>query len=162
MHVLYLVLLAVVGVPAASAAESPNPGAAATQPADAKSPVARLKENPNDAAALNQYMLESLRRIATVMDADPKAAEQTLEEMKQLLESLKPDAEPAKQALGRAKASIGFYERQLEVARTSLEEIGNRLKANPDDGKALSMSSPKSNGRLAPSRVRNRTRRRPT
>jgi thiol-disulfide isomerase/thioredoxin len=112
--------------------------------------VERLKENPNDMAALNQYMMESVRQILTAADSDPKAAEQALNGLKGVLDSLKPDTEPAKQALGRATSAIGYCEQQLELARTSLEECGQRLKTSPDDRKALSMFLAKVQRQLGP------------
>jgi thiol-disulfide isomerase/thioredoxin len=126
-------------VVAVARADDPQRGdAAASEGSTAASPADRLKESPNDTAVLNQYMGENLRRVSLLMNSEPQQAEQLLTDMKKLLDSLEPDAEAAKQLLERAKSAVAYFEQQLELARTSLEELGNRLKENPDDAKTVS------------------------
>jgi uncharacterized protein YigA (DUF484 family) len=47
--------------------------------------------------------------------------------------------EPANLLLGKAKEAVGFYEKQLELARTSLDELRAKLNDNPDDATTISM-----------------------
>ena len=159
MRLLSIVLLVASCTAVALAADPPKPAAGAAPAAVAKSPAERLKENPNDTNALNQYMMENVRRFFAALESDPQAAERVLGEMKQAIEPLTPDAEPAKKLVNKAKALFGLYQQQIELARTPLEELGKRLHANPDDVKTLSMFQSKvqrqvgANARSAPDKA---------
>lgn len=142
MRLLHLLLAMLVTTAVAGAAQPPQ--------VDSKPALERLKANPNDSAALNQYLGDNLRRVIASMDTDAKAAEQTLKDMKQVLETLQPEAEPAKRALAQAKNLIGVYEQQVEMARTPLEEVEKQLKAKPDDPKIISMYAAKVQRQISP------------
>ena len=124
------------------AAESSKP-AASTKP-----PAERLKANPNDTNALNDYMMANIRRFMQQMESDSKGAEQLLSEMKGVIDELTDNR--TSQTVARA-GQVG--DSRLRAATrahtdTSLEELGNRLTGSPGDPStfAVSVESPTASG----------------
>jgi thiol-disulfide isomerase/thioredoxin len=124
--------------------------AAAPKAEDPTALLERAKANPDDTGALNEFMRASAQRIVSLIDSDPKAAQTAIDDLKQSLDALQPKADAAKQLLGRMKIMPTIYEQQLELARTTLEEISTRLQAHPDDTKALSMFMAKVQREVSP------------
>lgn len=110
----------------------------------------RLRENPDDTGLLNQYMVQMLREIGVLLNKDPDAAEKKLNEMAEYLDSLQPQQPAAKQLLSRAQSVAGVYRQRLELARVSLEDLREKLEADPNDGKSLSAYISKVTQQIAP------------
>ncbi len=96
-------------------------------------PVSLLQQNPDDVAALNAYMLENLRKATGQMATAPEEAEAVLNEMLEVLNALEPTTVDAQQMRQRAVNAVEFYQRQIRVARTTLEELEASLTEDPED-----------------------------
>ena len=140
------------------AAESSKP-AASTKP-----PAERLKANPNDTNALNDYMMANIRRFMQQMESDSKGAEQLLSEMKGVIDFTTETDNRTSQTVARAgQVGDSYYEQQIELTpRTSLEELGNRLTGSPGDPKDFRSFCRKSNSEWVGSPDRSRSKPRPT
>jgi thiol-disulfide isomerase/thioredoxin len=98
----------------------------------------KLKANPDDKEALTQYVREMERSIKFLADQDAAApAQKKLDELKSLLNSLKPSTPEGQQRLDRTKGLLGRLEADVELARTSLVELESNLDTNPRDQKTL-------------------------
>lgn len=106
-------------------------------PAKPASPAEQLKADPNNVEALKALMSERLARALRLMQADPEGAEKELNELKAVLDTLEPDQAAAKQLLTRAKAAVPIYLERLELARTSLEELQDKLDKAPNDARLI-------------------------
>jgi thiol-disulfide isomerase/thioredoxin len=100
---------------------------------------AQLMENPDSTDALNAYMMSELRRLVPLIDSAPDQAEKILGAMKATLDGLEPTAEDAKGLLVRAKDAVRHYGEQLQLARTSLDDLRAKLSENPDDAATIGM-----------------------
>ncbi len=111
--------------------------AQAQEPAKPASTAEALKQNPNDVAAIVAYMSEKMGLLGPLIDSDPAAAETMLNEMKDVLGAIEAEKDDAKELLGRARSAIESIGTQIDAARTPKVELERKLRANPDDAKAL-------------------------
>ena len=115
------------------------PVSAQEQTAEPQSVEQRLKADPNSTATLNEYMIGQIRQLVPQINSAPDEAQKILDSMKTTLDALEPTEEPAKQLLGKAKDAVDFYAKQLELARTSLDDLRTKLSDNPDDASTIGM-----------------------
>ncbi len=106
--------------------------------AAAETPLAdRLKQDADNLQLLNEYMSKSLQEVFALLAENPDKADKKLDEMKSLLDSLMPQANESKQLLTRAKSAVPFYREQVELARTSLDELKAKVSENAEDAVVL-------------------------
>lgn len=110
----------------------------------------KLTEKPDDAALFNKYMIENLGKIRASMNSDADAAEKQIAEMKNVIESLEPETDNGKTLVGRANRTISSLGQQLELARTSVEELVAKLEDNPNDTKSITMYLSKMRSEITP------------
>jgi thiol-disulfide isomerase/thioredoxin len=117
-------------------------GVLAASPASANDEVKQkaeaVKANPT-AELINEYMGAAIGDILSVMENDAQAAEKALTELKAVVESLKPEADDAKQLVDRAKQVVPILEQRIELARTTLADVQEKLRANVNDAEALNL-----------------------
>jgi thiol-disulfide isomerase/thioredoxin len=97
----------------------------------------QLKENPDSAETMNLYMMSQLRKLVPLMNSAPDEAEKILGSMRETLGAVEPTTDEAKQLLERAKDAVSHYEVQLQIVRTSLDDLKAKLSENPDDAKTI-------------------------
>ena len=131
-----LLLLALLGVCIAplAAADAPATEAKAKPSAAAQ----KLKDNPNDLAAFNAFMQETLRAVFASLQSNPDEADRKLSEAKATLDSIAPDKPEVVALLARAKSTLRLYDAQIELARTSLADLEKQLDATPEDTALIS------------------------
>jgi thiol-disulfide isomerase/thioredoxin len=112
--------------------------------------VQQLKENPDNALAIQSYVLLQARQILTLVDSDPEKAEKQLQEMREVIDSLEPTAEEAQQMVERAKTYIQAVNQRLTLARTTLEELTAQLKEKPADTETIDLYQAKAVNELYP------------
>ena len=134
----------------AFAAEPPKTEAPAAEAAASKPVEEQLKENPDNVAALNAYMMTNLRQLMTLIGDKPDEAQKVIDSMKQVLDSLQPTQDDAKKMLGSAKSVIGFYEQRLQLARTTRADLEAKLNTNPDDPQTLNLYGQKVSMEVGP------------
>ncbi len=110
----------------------------------------QLTENPNDAKLLNTYFSKTFRSLAGAVNDDPKAAEKQLNEARKFAESLKPTETDAKLMMRRANSAFTYFATQIEIGKTTVEEVAAKLKKNPDDAKVLAAYVAKMQQALGP------------
>jgi thiol-disulfide isomerase/thioredoxin len=108
----------------------------------------RLKENPDDAQALQVYVGLQGRRILPLVESDPEQAERRLAELRKLLEGLEPTTEEAQGMVEQAKAYVSAIDRRLKLARTTLDELFTQLKDAPGDLELILLFQNKANSEL--------------
>ena len=118
-------------------AQDAAPRVAKEQPAE-KSPAEKLKENPNDAQAINAYLNEVMTGVMKIIEDDPDAALKKLDEMAKFAAELKANAPAAKAAVNRVNSIATQYRDRIEIQRTPLADLEKKLADNPDDTEALS------------------------
>ncbi|MCU0875998.1 MAG: hypothetical protein MUE50_27035, partial [Pirellulaceae bacterium] len=69
----------------AVAAEPPKTETPAAEAAASKPVEEQLKENPDNVAALNAYMMNNLRQLMTLIGDKPDEAQKVINSMKQVL-----------------------------------------------------------------------------
>ena len=111
---------------------------------------ADLSDNPDKIAAYNNYMRATMSEIRGLTRTKPKVAEKRITEMEAFLKALKPTTEEAKTLHQRAMRSVGFLKQNLELERTPIEDYAKRLKADPDDLKALTGYYRKASMKISP------------
>jgi thiol-disulfide isomerase/thioredoxin len=116
----------------AAAQETPPAKAVATPP------IEKLKENPNDIEALNEYIEQVMTGAVKLMEKQPQAAKKQLQEMSAFLGGLKPDAPTTVRQVEKGKVYATTYIKKIEIQQTPLADIENRLVTNPDDTEVLS------------------------
>lgn len=134
----------------AFAAEPPKTESPAAPAPAAKTLEEQLKENPDNAAAINQYMMSNLPRLMGLIGDKPDEAQKLVDSMKQVLGSVQPTQADAKVMLDRAKAAMGFYDQRIQLAKTTRAELEAKLTANPNDVQGLSLYSQKVAMELGP------------
>lgn len=142
-----LVILTGLLVPPLLAADPAPP---VEQAAEAKSAQDQLKESPDSVEALNRYMIEKMRSLSTLVVSDPDEAEKVLQSMQEFLGSLEQQEEGAKQLKQRALDAVDFYQQRIELSRTTLEELEQRLNEKPDDAKSIQMYISKATQEIYP------------
>jgi thiol-disulfide isomerase/thioredoxin len=87
---------------------------------------AKLREDPNNPAALSQYQQKLIQELQSIND--PRQAEARLESAKQLLTKLKDSArdEAAKARFDQAMRTLSSFERRLTADRNRAELIGKK------------------------------------
>jgi thiol-disulfide isomerase/thioredoxin len=101
---------------------------------NAASPAATLKSDPNDTKALVAYRGEVVGQIFRLIEQKKyDEAEKTLSEMRTLVNGLRPDKPEAKTILARLKQSIPSYSAQIELARTPLQALADKVDVDPGD-----------------------------
>lgn len=128
-------LLAILAGPALALAQEQGQGPAGKA---AGTDVEAVRKDPDNRQRLNTFLSERFRAIGAAVASDAKAAEAKIAELKAQLETLRPTADDARKLMVQAKTTIARYERQIELARTSLATLEARLEANADDTDALS------------------------
>ena len=134
----------------AFAAEPPKTEAPAAEAAASKPVEEQLKENPDNVAALNQYMLNSFRQLIPLIGDKPDEAQKVIDSMRQLLDSLQPTQDAAKTMLGHAKTAVNSYEQRIQLMRTTRADLEAKLNTNPDDVQTLSLYGQKVSMELGP------------
>lgn len=132
-------------VEAAETAEPKTPAAEAAKPL-----TDQLKEKPDDKPLFDKYMIENLGKAGSLIATDPDEAEKHLTEMKDFIESLKPETDAGKNLVQRAKQVVQYYGTQVELGRVTLEELAAKLTENPDDMKSVSMYGSKLRATVSP------------
>jgi thiol-disulfide isomerase/thioredoxin len=84
----------------------------------------KLKADPNSIENIRGYVNGELRRIFTLADSDPDAAEKELGELKKFLETIKPDQDNAKKLMQSALDSFPSFQRNIDSARKLKELVG--------------------------------------
>ncbi len=107
----------------------------ADDPAD--DAVQKLKEDPNNAVTIRQYVLTQLGTIRELGSTDPDAAVKKVDEVDAVLAELKPDDAQAQQMLSSARDFLGRMREDMLLAKVPLEEITKKLEADPTDAEAL-------------------------
>jgi len=139
----------------AFAAEPPQPAAPAAETPAAAAPAAKsveeqLKENPDNVAAINQYMASNFPRLMGLIGDNPDEAQKLIDSMKEFLGTLQPTQADAKRMLEQAKAVMGVYERRIQLMKTTQAELEAKLTANPNDVQTLLMYGQKVAMELGP------------
>ncbi len=112
----------------------------ATATKDAAKTLEAVKKDQNDSAKLNKYFSTEFSAIFQLVQSGKAAkAEQALATLETVIKGLSPDDAKSKQLVGRAKTTIPFFRSQIELARTSAEDLRKKLDANPADIKSLSL-----------------------
>ncbi len=132
----------------ATAAETAEPKTPAAEPA--KPLTEQLKEKPDDRSLFDKYMYKNLGEIRSLIATDPDEAEKQLAEMKEFIESLKPETAAGKSIVARGQQAVQYYGSQVELGRVTLEDLAGKLAENPDDTKSISMYGSKLRGAVAP------------
>ena len=101
--------------------------------ADAGNAAEQLKKSPNDPQLFNAYMSESAKGVFALMNTDPAAAEKKVAEMETLLKSLDPTEPQAQQLRDRGLSALRFYRDEIDLAKTSLEDLVKQVTTSPDD-----------------------------
>jgi thiol-disulfide isomerase/thioredoxin len=99
---------------------------------------AKLKQNPNDAEVLNTYFGMKFGEIFRLSRTDAAKAKQLVDQLRIKVDSLSPDNDEAKAMVKKAQSALGFYERRLELAMVSLDDLTKKLTENPGDTQAIS------------------------
>jgi thiol-disulfide isomerase/thioredoxin len=120
-------------------AEPPKTETPAAEAAASKPVEEQLKEDPDNVAALNQYMMNNFRQLIPLIGEKPDEAQKRIDSMKQLLDSLQPTQDAAKAMLGQAKNAVNSYEQRIQLMRTTRADLEAKLDTNPDDVQSLSM-----------------------
>ena len=110
----------------------------------------QVKADPDNTDLFNKYMMTNLVSLRSTMSSDPDAALATLKKMRGFVGSLKSDAAGAKTLHGRANSAFDFYEQQIELARTSKEELEAKLKENPNDAATIVLYGSKVSQEIGP------------
>ena len=118
--------------------------------ADGRAAAEKLKENPNDVAALNQFVAKDLYAAFQAIQADPKAAAEKLAEAKKMIDSLEPTTAEAKTLLSRVKSQLTYMQTQLETAQASLEDLEKKVAADPNDAANFSKYTRKLMSEISP------------
>ncbi|MEW4570737.1 redoxin family protein [Tautonia sp. JC769] len=103
---------------------------------EVKQKAEAVKANPT-ADLINEYMTAAIGDILTQMENDAEAAEKALGELKGVVESLKPEADDAKQLVDRAKQVVPLLEQRIELSRTTLADLQEKLRADVNDAETL-------------------------
>lgn len=114
------------------------------------SAAAQLKENPDNASAIQTYSLLQARKLIELIEKDADQAEKQLAEFREFVNSLAPTTDEAKEAAERAKSYVSIIEQRLQLARKSLDQLAAELKAKPDDADALQLYQQKAFDELYP------------
>ncbi len=93
----------------------------------------QVKQDPDNKDTLNAFIVDNLRAVSGMLRTNPTGAEKKLAEFQKSLDGLAPKADDAKQMLDRAKNALKFYHEQLELAKSTLGELQEKVKAAPDD-----------------------------
>ncbi len=105
--------------------------------ADDAEEVKAIKENPNDAKALNAYLGTKFRKISGLIRQDANAAEKELSALKELLGELEPEDQDAQAYVTRGKSAVRYFEDQLELARVTIEQLEKKLSEDANDTKSI-------------------------
>jgi thiol-disulfide isomerase/thioredoxin len=133
-----LALFAMVA-PSTTIADEPAP-----RPGDTPSTLAdKVRQNPDDAQALNAYFSQEFGAIMRLVGTDADQAEKKLAALRQMIETLTPTKDDAKTVLQRGRTALRFYDERIALSRVTLAELEERLKANADDADALTRYSGK-------------------
>lgn len=103
-----------------------------------KSLAEQLKENPDDTALINRYMIQNLQQLNALMSSDVDGAEKLITTMKEVVESLEPTTDPGKRLVNSAKRAVASYGQRIALMKIPYEELIAALKENPDDMQSLS------------------------
>ena len=99
----------------------------------------KIKENPDDAAAFNKYMTQTIQALLPAIDSNPDKAEAMLKKMDEFLAVLEPETPAGKQLLARAKRASTSLTSRIKMARTTFEDLERELTEEPDNMEVLSM-----------------------
>lgn len=110
----------------------------------------KIKENPDDPANFNKYMSQTLSAIVPMIDSNPDKAEANLKKMDQFLAVLEPETAAGKQLLARAKNTTKILQTRIKLARTTLEELKEKLTSDPDNKEWMSMLVAKTTNAASP------------
>jgi thiol-disulfide isomerase/thioredoxin len=132
-----LVIFSILAALCSTAWAADDAAPAGPQATEAKPVEQQLKENPNSTEMMNLYMISQLRKLMPLMNSAPDEAEQILASMRKTLGELAPTEDDAKRLLERANEAVSHYDTQLQIARTSLDDLKAKLTENPDDAKTI-------------------------
>ncbi len=94
---------------------------------------------------LNRYFAQEFGGVGQLIGNDNQAAEIKLDALSKFVETLSPKSESSQSLVNRAKSSLGFYQRQINHAKTPIEDVIKRLNENPDDREILGIYFTKQN-----------------
>lgn len=115
-----------------------------------KSLAQQLKENPDDGALLDRYLMQQLGDMLQLIANDLDKAEARLKEMDELVQSLEPTTDGGKEMLARVKMIIASYQQRAALGRVTLEELAAKLRENPNVADTLSLYQAKLSAEVAP------------
>ncbi|HUG20766.1 MAG TPA: TlpA disulfide reductase family protein [Planctomycetaceae bacterium] len=103
------------------------------------SPQEKLKADPNDAAAWNAYLREIFLGVdSLIVEEKFDEADQRIKTAEEFVSPLEPTEQSAKTLKSRFALYQRTYGTKIEVARTPLDELQQKLEANLDDATAFS------------------------
>jgi thiol-disulfide isomerase/thioredoxin len=103
---------------------------AAAQDADADQ-ARKLKANPNDTDAITAYVNQRFGEVARMINADPKAAREKLDQVRAVFDSLEPEEDAARQLLSHYRVVLNSLYVQIQLAMVTLEDLKAQLDEDP-------------------------------
>lgn len=100
---------------------------------EATSAAQQYQDNPDDTKAFTAWLNETFKEISELMDTAPEDAEKKLAEVKEFVQSLKPESEAGKSNLTRAKLIATNYEQTLALSRVALADFEKQVDDKPND-----------------------------
>lgn len=137
MSRLLIAVLMLVGFTAITPAQEKENAEETAKKAEASPLQQAVIDDPDDPNALRKYAIAEINTIRSLLQTDADAAEKQLKEFAAFAKTLKPKKAPAKQLLVSVNNVVKSFEKQLVLARLSLDDIEKQLKENPDDAKAI-------------------------
>jgi len=115
-----------------------------------KSPLEKLRSNPNDTEALNAYAGEAIRTAYSMQNGDPQGALIKLDELEAIVGRLSPDASEAKELVATIRRTIERFRENIEANKLPLAEFEKKLLDHPSDPLALKRFETKLTMEVAP------------
>jgi thiol-disulfide isomerase/thioredoxin len=95
--------------------------------------AAKLKASPNDSKLLTDYVNEHFGLIVQMINQEPDAAQQKIEEVRAFFESLEIEDEAVKRRLTQYTSVLDRFEQQVELTKVTLDELKTALEKTPTD-----------------------------
>jgi thiol-disulfide isomerase/thioredoxin len=133
-----LVILLVCGLTVPAFCQEVRPAAQPKAPTADKSQEQALKENPNDAQAINAYAMQ------VVLDGlNGRVPLARFDELLEFLDQLPATTPAAKAAVRSGKERAIYYRNMLSAGRTTLADLQAKLAADPDDERSIAIFAQK-------------------
>ena len=102
-----------------------------------KTPRDLVHADANNTKAWDAYWGEQYLIIESLLNSDPKTAEQTLAEVEAFVAAHEPTTEVAQKHVGRMKGTFASLRKALAFNQIPLAELEKQLVENPDEPKAI-------------------------